>query len=172
MQSAKRKCSEKEEPMFNYHQAMKDGHAFNEIVAMRLKSEGILAKVPEFSFAKTKEEIKDYTLNDKDVIVGDNVIEVKSRNLTFGDDPNSFPYDELIIDTVSGYQAKNPKPIAYVMVSQNTGGMFIFPTAFSESWKIEKKYDRYRKHEDSFYLAPKAYGRPFSQLVEKLKANV
>lgn len=158
--------------MFDYHKAMKEGHAYNKIVAMRLQSEGIVAEVPEFSFAKTKEEIKDYTLNDKDIIVGEDVIEVKSRNLNFGDDPNSFPYDELIIDTVSGFEAKNPKPIAYVMVSQNTGGMFVFPTSFVNSWRIERKYDRYRKHEDDFYLAPKALGRPFSQLVDKLKEKV
>ena len=148
---------------------MESGHAFNKIVAMRLESEGISAEVPEFSFAQSKEEIKDYTLNDKDVIVGDNVIEVKSRNLSFSDNPDSFPYDDLIIDTVSGYEAKDPKPIAYVMVSQVTGGMFIFPTAFSNSWRVERKYDRYRKHEDNFYLAPKTFARPFSQLINKLK---
>lgn len=156
--------------MFDYKSAMQAGHAFNKIVAMRLKNEGIEAEVPEFSFASSKEEIKDYTLNDKDVIVGDTVIEVKSRNLAFSDDPSTFPYDELIIDTVSGYEAKEPKPIAYVMVSQKTGGMFIVPTTFSNAWKIERKYDRDRKHEDDFYLSDKGLGRPFSQLVSKLKA--
>ncbi len=118
--------------MFDYKSAMESGHAFNKIVAMRLESEGISAEVPEFSFAQSKEEIKEYTLNDKDIIVGDQVIEVKSRNLNFNDNPESFPYDDLIIDTVSGYEAKDPKPIAYVMVSQSTGGMFVFPTAFAK----------------------------------------
>lgn len=155
--------------MFDYKSAMESGHAFNKIVAMRLESEGISAEAPEFSFAQSKEEIKEYTLNDKDIIVGDQVIEVKSRNLDFSDNPESFPYDDLIIDTVSGYEAKDPKPIAYVMVSQNTGGMFVFPTAFAKSWRVERKYDRYRKHEDNFYLAPKELARPFSQLVNKLK---
>ena len=120
-------------------------------------------------FSQSKEEIKDYTLNDKDIIVGDEIIEVKSRNLFFTDNPSSFPYDELIVDTVSGYEAKEKKPLAYVMVSQKTGGMFIIPTAFSASWKIEKKYDRERKHEDFFYLVSKSFGRPFLQLVNKLK---
>jgi len=141
--------------MFDYKSAMESGHAFNKIVAMRLESEGISAEVPEFSFAQSKEEIKEYTLNDKDIIVGDQVIEVKSRNLNFSDNP----------------EAKDPKPIAYVMVSQSTGGMFVFPTAFAKSWRVERKYDRYRKHEDNFYLAPKQLARPFSQLVNKLKDN-
>jgi len=148
---------------------MEAGHKFNEIVAMRLKEFGIMAEVPEFSFAKSQAEIRDYTLNDKDVIVGDRVIEVKSRNLAFTDDPSTFPYDDLIVDTVSGYEAKEPKPIAYVMVSQKTGGMFIIPTAFSNAWRVERKYDRDRKHEDDFYLTSKGLGRPFSQLVSKLK---
>jgi len=85
------------------------------------------------------------------------------------DDPSTFPYDDLIVDTVSGYEAKEPKPIAYVMVSQKTGGMFVIPTAFSKSWRVERKYDRDRKHEDDFYLTNKRFGRPFSQLVSKLK---
>ncbi len=155
--------------MFDYKSAMEAGHKFNEIVAMRLKEFGVMAEVPEFSFAQSKAEIRDYTLNDKDVIVGDNVIEVKSRNLAFTDDPSTFPYDDLIVDTVSGYEAKEPKPIAYVMVSQKTGGMFVIPTAFSKSWRVERKYDRDRKHEDDFYLTNKRFGRPFSQLVSKLK---
>lgn len=163
------KCEKERRRMFDYKSAMESGHAFNKIVAMRLESEGISAEVPEFSFAQSKEEIKDYTLNDKDIIVGDEIIEVKSRNLFFTDNPSSFPYDELIVDTVSGYEAKEKKPLAYVMVSQKTGGMFIIPTAFSASWKIEKKYDRERKHEDFFYLVSKSFGRPFLQLVNKLK---
>lgn len=157
---------------FDYKAAMSEGHKYNKVVSMRLKDEGIDSLVPDLEFAQTREEIKDFTANEKDIIVGDHVLEVKSRNLYFTDDPSTFPYDDLIIDTVSGFEGKANKPLAYVMVSQRTGGMFVVPSYTSKDWRVEVKYDRDRKHEDKFYLASKANGRPFATLVKHLKDNI
>ena len=154
---------------FDYKAAMTKGHKFNEIVSLRLKDNGIDSIVPDLEFAQSKEQIKDFTANEKDILVGDEVLEVKSRNLYFTDDPSSFPYDDLIIDTVSGFEGKAKKPLAYVMVSQKTGGMFVVPSYTSESWRVEVKYDRDRQHEDRFYLASTSNGRPFNSLVKHLK---
>lgn len=154
---------------FDYKAAMTNGHKFNEIVAMRLRDQGIQCEVPSLEFAQTKEEIKDFTANEKDIIVGDHVLEVKSRNLHFTDEPLTFPYSDLIIDTVSGFEGKSKKPLAYIMVSQKTGQMFAIPTYSKDGWKVEKKYDRDRKHEDHFYLAPISNGRSFNALVNHLK---
>lgn len=154
---------------FDYKAAMTKGHKYNEIVAMRLIEEGIDCLVPDLEFAKTKEDIKDFTANEKDIIVGNYVLEVKSRNLYFTDDPNTFPYNDLIIDTVSGFEGKANKPLAYVMVSQKTGGMFVVPSYTSNRWVSEERYDRDRKHKDNFYFAGKAHGRPFASLVNHLK---
>jgi hypothetical protein len=155
--------------MFDYHAAMKAGHRYNEIVAMRLRDHGIDCTVPELTLVSSKEEIAHMTANDKDIIVGEHVLEVKSRNLAFTDDPMSFPYDDMIVDTVSGYNQKKTKPIGYIMISQKTGGMFVIPDYTYINWTQAVRFDRERKHEDNFYFVGKQYGKQFVALVNYLK---
>jgi len=153
---------------FNYHKAMREGHGYNLYVADLLQHFGVpQVDVPDFSIATTHDEIRDKTLNEKDVIVGDLVLEVKSssRSFTNADD---FPFNPVIIDTVSGFDSKIIKPFAYVMISQITQGIFVIPTSTKYDWTIEKYYDGYRKIEERFYLVKKRHCRPFIEMVDVL----
>jgi hypothetical protein len=153
---------------FDYHKAMREGHGYNLYVADLLQHFGVpQVDVPDFSIATTHDEIRDKTLNEKDVIVGDLVLEVKSssRSFTNADD---FPFNPVIIDTVSGFDSKIIKPFAYVMISQITQGIFVIPTSTKYDWTIEKYYDGYRKIEERFYLVKKRHCRPFIEMVDVL----
>jgi hypothetical protein len=153
---------------FDYHKAMREGHGYNLYVADLLQHFGVpQVDVPDFSIATTHDEIRDKTLNEKDVIVGDLVLEVKSssRSFTNADD---FPFNPVIIDTVSGFDSKIIKPFAYVMISQITQGIFVIPTSTKYDWTIEKYYDGYRKIEECFYLVKKRHCRPFIEMVDVL----
>jgi hypothetical protein len=153
---------------FDYHKAMREGHGYNLYVADLLQHFGVpQVDVPDFSIATTHDEIRDKTLNEKDVIVGDLVLEVKSssRSFTNADD---FPFNPVIIDTVSGFDRKIIKPFAYVMISQITQGIFVIPTSTKYDWTIEKYYDGYRKIEERFYLVKKRHCRPFIEMVDVL----
>jgi len=156
--------------MFDYVAEMTKGHTYNEYVANILRSFDIDCSVPKLEIAKTKKDISRMTVNEKDIVLGDGrCLEVKSRNLVFEDDPTSFPYSDLLVDTVSGYNAKAIKPLAYIFVSQKTKRMFALPTYTQSSWKVQRKFDQHRKHEDKFYLATVDLCRPFSALISYLK---
>jgi len=147
---------------------MREGHGYNLYVADLLQHFGVpQVDVPDFTIATTHDEIRDKTLNEKDVIVGDLVLEVKSssRSFTNADD---FPFNPVIIDTVSGFDSKIIKPFAYVMISQITQGIFVIPTSTKYDWTIEKYYDGYRKIEERFYLVKKRHCRPFIEMVDVL----
>lgn len=155
---------------FDYIASMTKGHTYNEYVAEILQSFGIRCSVPQLEIAKSQNDIARFTKNEKDIILdGGECLEVKSRNLYFTDDPQSFPYNDLLVDTVSGYDAKETKPLAYIFVSQKTKRMFALPTYTSNSWTVQKKFDHERKHEDRFYLATVDKCRPFSALITHLK---
>jgi hypothetical protein len=161
-----------EQLAFDYHAAMREGHRYNEIVAMRFRSEGIGCSVPSLELVSTVAEIKRMTDNDKDIILDNGkVIEVKSRNRRFTEDPQSFPFDELMVDTVSGYNAKKVKPICYVVVSQITGAMLVIPGHTEQKWRKQKAYDQARGHSDTFLLVHKNSCKTWKALIEHLKGE-
>lgn len=154
----------------NYEKAFLEGQAVNDRVGVRLQSEGIDCTVPEASLAKDSSEWASYTANDKDIILRDgDVLEVKEINQHFTDDPSSWPFAEVIVDTVSGYNKKSVKPLAYIFVSKKTGAMLTMPTDRPRNWRPLRKWDQYREIEDDFYFAPKSMLRTIGQLMAYLK---
>jgi len=94
-------------------------------------------------------------INSKDLIVNGQVIEVKSRNQAFtcADD---FPFSTLFIDTKDGFDKKVDKPVLYVCVSQNTGGMCALNVADTyKHWVVEKTWDSVRKIKLTAYACRK-----------------
>jgi hypothetical protein len=153
---------------FDYHKAMEDGHAYNHYVADLLRQFGVPGVlVPEFSIARTSEEILDKTKNEKDVLVDDLVIEVKASSRAFKN-AEEFPYNPIIVDTVYGYDSKVIKPLVYIIVSQVTKGMFVIPTASKPDWTIRTYKDVDRNIEDRFYMTNKRHCRPFIEFVDLL----
>lgn len=153
---------------FDYHKAMREGHGYNLYVADLLQHFGMpKVDVPEFTIATTHDEIRDKTLNEKDVIVDDLVLEVKSSSRSF-QNVDDFPYNPVIVDTVNGFDSKIIKPFAYVMISQITQGIFVIPVSTKYDWTIQIFYDAQRDIEESFYMVRKRHCRPFIELVDVL----
>lgn len=157
---------------FDYHQAMTEGHSFNEMVAQRLRSEGIGCTVPELELVSSREEIRRMTENEKDIILDNGLIlEVKSRNLGFSEDPTLFWQKDIYVDTVSGYEAKNIKPYAYIMVSQKSGNMIVVHGKSKEKWFTKTVTDPYRHVTDKFYKIDKAHITSWSSLITDIKEH-
>jgi hypothetical protein len=153
---------------FNYHKAMADGHGYNLYVADLLAEFGIpKVDVPEFTIATTHDEIKDKTLNEKDIVVDDLILEVKSSSRWFRD-IDDFPHNPLIVDTVYGFDSKIIKPFAYVIISQKTHNLFVIPVATKYDWVVQEYYDAQRDITERFYMVQKRHCRPFIELVDIL----
>ena len=153
---------------FNYETAMREGHGFNLYVADLLQTFGVPnVVVPEFSMAATYDERINKTLNEKDIVIDDLVLEIKSSSRSFRN-ADDFPHNPLIVDTVHGYDFKVIKPWAYVIISQITRGIFVIPTATKQYWTITTFYDAQRDIEDRFYMTSKRHCRPFLEMVDLL----
>lgn len=100
-----------------------------------------------------------------DMLVQGVPVEVKSRSVRFTS-PTDYPYPSAFIDTVSGYDAKPVKPVAYVLVSQVTGAMLCTPSDRVYShWGVELARDSVRGIRDRFYTCPRGYLRTMDKLV-------
>ena len=153
---------------FNYETAMREGHGFNLYIADLLQTFGVPnVVVPEFSMAATYDERINKTLNEKDIVIDDLVLEIKSSSRSFRN-ADDFPHNPLIVDTVHGYDSKVIKPWAYVIISQITRGIFVIPTATKQYWTITTFYDAQRDIEDRFYMTSKRHCRPFLEMVDLL----
>jgi hypothetical protein len=153
---------------FNYETAMREGHGFNLYVADLLQTFGVPnVVVPEFSMAATYDERINKTLNEKDIVIDDLVLEIKSSSRSFKN-ADDFPHNPLIVDTVHGYDSKVIKPWAYVIISQVTRGIFVIPTATKQYWTITTFYDAQRDIEERFYMTSKRHCRPFLEMVDLL----
>jgi hypothetical protein len=147
--------------MFNYQTAFVEGEKYNRYVADLLIHFGVpKVKVPEFS-----ESVENPTALEKDIIVDDLVIEVKSRNLYFTD-IYSFPYDKILVDTKHGYESKLIKPWAYVFISQKTLNCFALFTATDCLWETKEIYDPQRAVHYEALMASRRQCRPFLELVD------
>lgn len=156
--------------MFDYKTAMTNGHKYGQLIADRLTGHGISCTVPELYLVKSLDEIPLMTETEKDIILdstGD-CLEVKSRNIEFTS-IDDFPWDNIIVDTVSGYKAKAQKPIAYVMVSQPTGCAFTVMTNSEPHWTTKRLNDHQRGHSDNFYVVTKEHFVSFDYLVNYIK---
>ena len=157
---------------FDYHAAMTQGHTYNKIVAQRLINEGIGCTVPELELVTSNADIARLTKEEKDIILDNGlVLEVKSRNLGFSEDPALFWQKDIYVDTVSGYEAKEIKPYAYVMVSQKSGNMLVVHSSTKDKWFKKTVTDPYRKVTDSFYKIEKKYLTTWTSLITDLKGE-
>lgn len=155
---------------FDYHAAMTAGHTFNEMVAQRLRDAGIGCTVPELELVTSNKDIARLTKEEKDIILDNGLIlEVKSRNLGFSEDPKLFWQKDIYVDTVSGYEAKEIKPYAYVMVSQKSGNMLVVHSSTKDKWFKKTVTDPYRKVTDSFYKIEKQHLTTWTSLINELK---
>lgn len=136
-----------------------------------LNAAGCQATSQQVSIRESVADIATYSQDETDVRVAPGFsIEVKSRNVAWTT-PQDFPYDTMIVDTLSGYLMKAVRPLAYVCVSTKTGAMSVIPPFTASTWGCERKVDRRRQaldggaFVDKYLLAPKTELRDFGWLV-------
>lgn len=103
-----------------------------------------------------------------DIEVYGKVIEVKSRNLSFSMDPGSFPFDDIIVDTVDGWNKKTRKPDAYVCISQVTRGIICLPGRTRPDWQTVRMRDHVRHITDDFFTCHRDLWRHGRALLRSL----
>lgn len=145
------------------------GHKWAQYASAYLSSCGIHAACGSMVIRKSIEQRHDFS-NEKDITFETmpGLIEVKSRRLSFGQSPNSYPKDSAFVDTVNGWQKKNPKPLAVIIVSQITKHMLVVPTSTSDKWGKFTSKDKVRGITDTWLTADKSLLRPISELVDWL----
>ena len=141
----------------DYRKAFAVGHATNLFVAKEIVTWGIWVKCPPLEFAADAAEILRFSKNEKDVETHAGVIEVKGQSRDFTGDPDAFPYPSQIVDTVESWVSKETKPFAYVFVSKKTENCLVLPTKTSTTWRVETKFDRFKRRSIDFYVVDKQH---------------
>ena len=155
-----------------FRQKLETGHRWARAVAERLQAEGIDARLTPLRWRNSIDDRHRFR-NEQDVVVntdeGQYVIEVKSRDLDFDEEPSSYPYDTAYVDTVSGWDQKDREPTAVVLVSQLTGGMLVVPVRKTRAhWRKVRNFDRRRSISDWWYEVDKQFLKPMSDLISWL----
>lgn len=157
----------------DFARRVKVGKKYEHYVAEQLREHGIDAEVPQRS-DKIEEDrdIDHFTRYNTDIVVGDKVIEVKSRakTCTFTS-PDDFPFGDCYLDTVGGWQKKERKPDYYVVVSQVTGGIVVVDGSTQPDWLERSIYDRLCGFATNTYCADKSLLHPIEWLIEELKGG-
>lgn len=145
------------------------GYRFQELVAERLRGEGVEVEVPELRIRPDVSQAREYA-DSGDLIArcGERElpIEVKSRNIAFTC-PQDYPYHTAFVDDVPGWERGEPKTV--VLVSQRTEGAVVVPLRSRPHWREEAVYDRLRRTWVPTYTVPRRYLLPFSALITHLK---
>lgn len=141
-------------------------------VADFLNEQGIACHATEMELAETEADIPKFSKSEKDIILHDieGSLEVKSRRIVFND-WLSYGYDEMFVDTVSGWHKKEEKPLAVIVVSQITGKMLVIPSETEPNWFKFSGYDKIRGIHDVWYMARKKDMLDIDEYLEILKAK-
>jgi hypothetical protein len=145
------------------------GNLYADQVAERLRQAGLIVAIPPQGVRESIRDAPAY-LDSKDLWCAGRWIEVKSRRVRFTS-PEDFPFQTIMVDTVSGWNAKTDKPFVYACISRPTGAIIYTPGDNPSSWIREKKHDQMRGFEDEFYLAPRELWGTFDELVSILRGT-
>jgi hypothetical protein len=153
-----------------FFKELREGYEWQKIAGIYFHENGLEVQMPKLTFRGSFEKAGDY-IDSKDLLVNGHYIEIKSRRESFTS-AKDFPYSTIFVDTVAGYDAKINKPLAYVMISRETKAMLCLPSYNKpDYWTQETRFDRVRKINETFYMAPKNKLQPLDNLVEQIKRN-
>lgn len=146
-----------------------DGRKWEDIVAQMFRLRGASVIQPKFEIRESVADRHKY-INSVDMFVNGKPIEIKSKELPFlcwKDYPNYY----CKIDTVSGYDAKRPKPLFYIIVSKPEFSMLCIPSKIEDSknWEI-KEYDDKEANirKEKWYVCNKNQLYPMSYAIKHL----
>lgn len=155
-----------------FFEQLEIGHDWAEKVATRLTAAGVSASATPMVRRLSVDHRHEFR-NEQDVVLarGHRAVEVKSRNLAFFEEPSTYPYPTALLDTVSGWDAKHPKPVAVVLVSQITGAMLVAPLSTSDNWTVTNAHDRVRGIDDRWYTVDVDDLIPFPVFIQRLRSD-
>jgi hypothetical protein len=152
---------------------LRTGHEYAVLVADRLRAAGLHVDVTPM---EVRADIDDRVrfVDEHDLTVGTRQpcrIDVKSRTLRFTG-PADYPYQTAFVDTVAGWEAKQHKPMAIVLVSQPTEELAVISVRGAPAhWTRERRYDNTRRIHDWFYMVSRERLRTLDELVAWLLAR-
>ena len=155
---------------FDYVNAFKQGGNWSKYVAGVLQSRGVRCSAPDIQIATTTAQREYMTRHEQDIIFDWNneALEVKSSSRDFTNDCLNYPYKSLFVDTVSSFDSKIVKPLAYVFVSQKAKGLVCISPKSKNHWRKVQAFDKQRQINELFYSASKDLLIPFDDLVNHL----
>ena len=141
-------------------------------VGHRLIRHGFTVQVPEMPDVTKREVLEEgATKNQKDVLVGryDPVeVSVKGSTRVFRG-PDDYPYNLVHVDGAIAYDAKDPKPIATVIISADGCGAVVVPEGTNIHWVREvTEHSTEGRIAKEYYRCPIAFVTTWAWLIGQL----
>ncbi len=149
------------------------GHSLHTVVALRFLDAGLWVRLPPLQVAPEFGDRHDYLdTTDVQTIHRSKVVhvEVKSTRFEFTEGGADFRFARPFVMTEAAWEAKDPRPVAVVLVSQPTKATAVIPASTAPSWTVRRTMDQRRGYEDNFLTVSRDQLRPLSALIEWLKA--
>jgi len=150
---------------------LQDGFAWQSLPMLFFKLHGFDVEMPDLEIREESIKNAGRFFNSKDLFVNGQRIEIKSRKERFTS-PGSFPYETAMVDTVKKFSGREDKPVAYVMVSRDTGAMLWVDATRHKDWSIIERFDNTRKFTERFYVVHRSKMMTMNKLVSALKKVV
>lgn len=155
-----------EDPRF--HVKREAGQVWRRYVAHRLADQGLDVTLPDDPAEHLIENAALFA-DQMDVVVGERVLEVKSRGCDFNTDPRSFPFDPVYLGSVRQWEQRTHR-FAVVVVSQRSGHMLAVPGTTRHAWFAVRAYDGIMDQITDCYAVERAALTSFDWLVDQLRS--
>lgn len=153
------------------------GKQWEEYVCEKLVEEDIPAEMTCEGWIEGA-NVRQLTEEDQDIVIPTDgepiVIEVKSRHgkTQFGWEPESYPYDTAIVETLPGWNAKKVKPDYYVLVSADSGAILVADENDHEHWLEGLFYDSYERKRNRCLVVPIEHLKTWDWFIDDLKRRL
>lgn len=128
------------------------------------ENKGYFVEVPELIIAPYSVGAYSEYSDNGDMFITKNLIkqkvEIKQSSRVFN--LTNWPYESVIINSITGYNSKNPKPDIHIVLSKDRIYAYaIRKDTFEKNKYLKKIYDSYKKTELLFYLVNKEFATFF-----------
>jgi len=151
-----------------FRKEVKEGHRWERYVCSFLALNGLPVKLGTSQTVRDHVSQRHAYKNSIDLRMKDRRFEVKSRKLGFTN-PLDFPHGEIFVDTVSGWEGKDPLPDLLICISRASGSMIAISHEHTkEFWQVNKTHDNTRNIDDAFYEAHRRLWLPMHLVIPML----
>ena len=124
-----------------------------------IESKGLKAYAPELKITPDAKSRKEYS-DEVDLIFWreNNTevrVEVKQFSIDFTD--KEFRYNEIIVNSITGYKSKIIKPDLHIIISKNRKYAAVIDNSNFDKWKLKKVFDKVKRKHLYFYFLKKEY---------------